>query len=973
MANVFLYSHTHWDREWYQPFEVFRLHLTSVVKRVLRDLETGRLSRFFLDGQAIVLEDVMELEPDLAPRVSALMKKGELAAGPWYVLPDQMLVSGESLIRNLQFGINTVAKFGTPSLTGYCPDTFGHSHDLPRILRGFGIESAFVWRGVPELGYGPLFWWESPDGSRVLTWHFARGYYQTLMHEGEADTASRAVQIREHLIPLVTESGPQDGTAAMYCKQLDAALFPCGADHTAPPTNFSKLVDSINDEDFQVTQIQLADFAALLQNRVTSSPTVVGLLNRELRDNKSSKMFCNAYLLPGVLSTRLYLKQENRQSERRLARFDEPLFSQLHARGLLRYPQPALDYAWKLLLRNHPHDSICGCSVDAVHDEMQSRTAKLNQVLSTLEDEAHALLSGLSAESPLSPEDPDRAVDTFVVANPSVRECSAPVPFSFYAPCGTKFKNSSSLQISSQETSEELFGGWGRIPYYKNVVKFEGWFWADKMPACGITGFNWPVPPNADSSGPPIVAVRSHSIDNGWFRLSVNDNGEIHVLCRESDKTVRNYSLEHKLRDVGDGGDTYNFDPIEGDKPIQGKLKSVEQGEKGPLRGSLKLTYEIKIPECIIEAKASTPPVFKRSSRLVTHVIQTEIWLNRGGRLINFTTRWDNQALDHRLEVLLDTGEPVNNSWSENHFALIKRLHTGASERLPVERGNEAAPDRFPAQRFVLANGQILFNDGLPEYGAEGRHLTLTLLRSVGILSRGQMRTRGGGAGPHLPTPGAQCKGKSTATYAWAPLPQWDRKNKELFDRLPEKVSIIAYDLAEEFERSFLTGFASSSDLKANGLQAVIGKSLFRIGNNAIQVAGLHVTDNRLVARFLNTTEHPQQTLVHVDTPVLRADLCRLDETPMERLPGPFDGELSLQLEFQRYQLKTISFTLSSNGGSASCADSAVAKTSERVGGEASTDTQSSQRSDADSTAADPPPDKPKRKSTKAKNAKPKQ
>lgn len=958
MPKVFLYSHTHWDREWYQPFEVFRLHLTAVVKRVLKDLEGGRLSRFFLDGQAIVLEDVVELEPGLAPRISALMEKGELAAGPWYVLPDQMLVSGESLIRNLQFGISTVGKYGPPSLTGYCPDTFGHSHDLPRILRGFGIDNAFVWRGVPELGYGPLFWWESPDGSRVLTWHFSRGYYQTLMHEGLEDVAPRAARIREQLIPLVSEAGPEDGTAGLYCKQLDGALFPCGADHTAPPADFSTLIDSITQENLQITPIQLIDFAETLRQKVTSSPTVVGLFNRELRDNRSSKTFCNAYLLPGVLSTRLYLKQENRRCERRLARFNEPLFSLLHARGLVSYPQPALDYAWKLLLRNHPHDSICGCSVDTVHEEMQNRTAKFNQVLSALEDEAHTLLSGLSSKSMLSPEDPDRSVDTVIVANPSGREYSGPVPFSFFAPAGTKLKTSNGLQIRSQTSSEELFGGWGRIPYYKNTVKYEGWFWADKIPALATKRFDWPVMENAPSKEHPPVTVRSHSVDNGLFRLSVNDNGEIHVLCRSADKTVRNYSLEHKLKDVGDGGDTYNFDPIEGDKPIFAKLKSVDQGERGPLRGSLKLTYEIKIPEAVVEAKASIPPIFKRSSRLVTHLIQTEIWLNQGGRMINFTTRWNNQSLDHRLEVLIDTGEQVKSSWSENHFSLIKRLHSGLTERLPVALGQEAAPDRFPTQRFVIANGQILLNDGLPEYGADGRFLTATLLRSVGILSRGRMRTRGGGAGPHLATPGAQCKGENTSNYAWAPLPPVTGEKKEPYQdssqRLPEQVSIMAYDLAEEFESSFLSGFATSTDCSDHELLASLEKSLVSIDNNAIRIAGLHVTNEHLVARLLNVTEHPQRTLINTDSLLHRPRLCRLDETPLEELPAMETADrMSFQIDFQRYELKTVRFTLAST-------DSTGAESVER----------DSALSSKTSDTVPKPADKPKRKSTKAKPGK---
>lgn len=917
LPNVFLYSHTHWDREWYQPFEVFRLHLTEVVKRVVEDLEQKRLSKFFLDGQSIVLDDVIALEPDLAPRISRLMEQGELAAGPWYVLPDQMLVSGESLIRNLHMGLKAVSKFGAPSLTGYCPDTFGHTHDLPRILKGFGISNAFVWRGVPELGYGPLFWWESPDGSRVLTWHFSRGYYQTIFHEGEDDVASRAVRIREMLAPLVSESGPEDGTATVYCRQLKASLFPCGADHTAPPSNFNALLQELNNGEFEVVPTQLADFAATLTEKVTSAPTLVGLLNRELRDNRASKNYCNAYLLPGVLSTRLYLKRENRESEYRLARFAEPLFTMLHVRNLMSYPKTALNRCWELLLRNHPHDSICGCSVDAVHDEMQSRTSKLKQMLSTLEDRARGLLSGLSVDSLISPDDPDREIANVLVANPGATAAGSPIPFTFFAPAGSKIKSADHIQLRNKTTSEELFSGWGRIPYYKDAVKYEGWFWADELAPFGVKSFDWQALLSArvdtKDRSPQLVQVRSHSLDNGTYRVSVSDSGEINVLCREADKSIRNFSLEHRFKDTGDAGDTYNYDPIEGDKPVTAKLKSVEPGEKGPLVGSLKLTYEIKIPECAVETKpasASNAGTYKRASKLISHIIETEITLKRGGRLVHFHTKFDNQANDHRLEVHLDTGEPIKSSWSENHFSLVKRLHTASPEKLPVAKGCESLPDRFPTQRFVLANGQIFLNDGLPEYGTDGRALTITLLRSVGILSRGVMRTRGGGAGPHLPTPGAQCIGPNGASYAWAPLPSDSWKKKELFDRLPPQVSVEAFGLAEEFENQYLSAFVSKEALSSIDVDS-LAESMVTVSNPAIKIVSLHMNQSKVILRLLNVTEHMQRTDVTARFPVKSMQICRLDETPLEDVTPVIPvqpGETALQQDFERYQMHTVVF-----------------------------------------------------------------
>ena len=106
MPKLFIYLHTHWDREWYLPFESFRTRLVALVNDVCRDLESGALPSFYLDGQSSVLEDACQLNQALKPRITKLMRSGKLSAGPWYVLADQMLVSGESLIRNLKLGLS---------------------------------------------------------------------------------------------------------------------------------------------------------------------------------------------------------------------------------------------------------------------------------------------------------------------------------------------------------------------------------------------------------------------------------------------------------------------------------------------------------------------------------------------------------------------------------------------------------------------------------------------------------------------------------------------------------------------------------------------------------------------------------------------------------------------------------------------------------------------------------------------------
>src|SRR5262249_4367395 len=116
--------HTHWDREWYLPFEQFRLRLGAVVDRGLETLRPDpSFTSFTLDGQAIVLEDYVEVRPENEARLRALLAAGRLEVGPSYMLPDEILVGGEPLVRNLLLGRRVCRRFGVePSGAGYLPD-----------------------------------------------------------------------------------------------------------------------------------------------------------------------------------------------------------------------------------------------------------------------------------------------------------------------------------------------------------------------------------------------------------------------------------------------------------------------------------------------------------------------------------------------------------------------------------------------------------------------------------------------------------------------------------------------------------------------------------------------------------------------------------------------------------------------------------------------------------------------------------
>ncbi|HEY9789250.1 MAG TPA: hypothetical protein V6D22_02545 [Candidatus Obscuribacterales bacterium] len=867
MPTLYLYNHTHWDREWYQPFESFRTQLVSVVRRILDELESGNLPRFYLDGQAIILDDVLEIEPDLRPRIEALMKNGKLSAGPWYVLNDQMLVGGESMVRNLAYGVKAVSKFGTPSMIGYCPDTFGHSQDLPRILNGFGIKTAAVWRGAPLLEMGPLFNWKSPDGSKVLTYHLTRGYYQTAFHEMPATTAGDGVTALADFLLKWVDGAADNGHVGPYYKVMDAALFPAGGDHMGPPPRFSKVLKQLNaklqqraGQKWQVVPTSLGEFLSNVSQSAGKGMNGVQGVEGELRFNRNAPYYERGYLLPGVLSTRLYLKRANRLAEHKLVRICEPVFSMLAVSRLVDYPQAQLDHCWKLLLKNHPHDSICGCSVDSVHNEMLTRYCRLDETIGTLLNRASQAVAGMEEGAIVSAADPDFGNDKVTIINTSSSAVQAPVRFVCNLKPDAPLPHSKRIQIERQSKVDQLFSGWGTVPYYKEVHQIEGWIWPGEVPAFGTKTVLWPPPADADEIA--AVHARPRKLSNGLLDVAVTSNGMLTVSHMVPGGKVEVYHLNHTLRDVADAGDSYNFDPIPDDKPIIARVVDVRVGQPGPLVGSVLITYEMELPEGLIADHSLLKrlgvdlgkiEMLKRSGRRIKHKITTEVTLKAGVPIIFFDTVFDNQAKDHRLEVVFDTGSPVKTTWSENHFSLVQRHPAGHSvrQKLPVELAHEALPDRFPCQRFFLANGQAFFNFGIPEYGVDGHEVAMTLVRAISKLSRPRLWTRGGGAGPSMDVPGANCQGINQLSYGWAPVGE-KAVHGELFDRAVSK----SYQLAESFEGSLWAAFSKADQLA--------DRSLFVLDNDCIRIVACFIEDGQLYLRLLNVTREPQVVTLEV-------------------------------------------------------------------------------------------------------------
>ena len=398
MKTIHLISHTHWDREWYRTFQQFRLRLVHLVDGLLDILATDRgYKHFMLDGQTIILDDYLLMRPEAESTLKRLIRAGRVLIGPWHILPDMFLVSPEAHIRNLLAGDRVARRFGPKMLIGYMPDSFGHIGQMPQILQGIGINNACLWRGVPPSpvigrgvgGEGQLddqpaeFWWQSPDGSRVLMLYLRDSY-----SNGAGLNASDPKQFTKQIQQAADSLAPHSAASDL--------LVMFGTDHMEPPSETSKAVKSANKQlkEYRIVHSTLPNYLAAVQSKIVNRKSEIPVVVGELRSSKRS------HLLPGILSTRMWIKQRNHACENLLEKWAEP-FSTFAERlpanrksSIVNHKSEILRQAWMLLLQNHPHDSICGCSIDQVHDEMRPRFDQVEQIGEEITKQSLEALTG---------------------------------------------------------------------------------------------------------------------------------------------------------------------------------------------------------------------------------------------------------------------------------------------------------------------------------------------------------------------------------------------------------------------------------------------------------------------------------------------------------------------------------------------------------------------------------------------------
>jgi alpha-mannosidase len=707
-------SHTHWDRAWYWTFEQTRVRLLDLMDDLLDLMERDPAYRHFtLDGQLAMVEDYLALRPERRRDIRRLAVEGRLLLGPFLVLPDLFIPCGESLVRNLRAGHAAAADLGPVMKVGYLPDPFGHPAQLPQVLRGFGIQSMVFSRGMGD-EWDRLhadFLWEAPDGSRVLATHQVGGY-GNLERLGQPPHASAREpddeisfdEARRWALRAIEERVAE---MRRHCPS-GHLLLNNGCDHLPAQPGLPALIKAVNRGQGAV---------ALRHSTIPAYHRAVGRAIRagrfrprvhrgELRGGR----FAN--LLPGVLSARVDIKLRHQLCEELLLRWTEPWSALARAAGLGRDDRALLDHAWRLLLLCQPHDDICGCSIDRVHEDDLARMARTAEVAECVRDralEAFAVGGGWMAFNP-HPWPLDAVVDL------EGRAVPVALPPLGYAPLTRR----QSRQTSSTSDDTTVRRASGRTV-----------------------------------------------LQNGILRVEVRErSGQLRITDLRSGLTLTRVA---ELVDEGDAGDTYDYSPPRRQRVVRGpaRFMGIRVRETG-LRARVGLSAELALPRGLTRDRGAR----RRQTRRVP--ITMELVLQAGSPRLEITLTVANTVEDHRLRFTLTA--PI----------VTDVLHAGAPFQVvtrPLRPAggpgwHQLALPYQPFMDFVAlgdhSGGVALLAPGLREVEAtrltRGTRLGVTLLRSVGWLSRDDLRTRVGEAGPCFEVQGARHLGE-TLTFRLGIVP----------------------------------------------------------------------------------------------------------------------------------------------------------------------------------------------------------
>jgi len=736
---VFYVLSTHWDREWYLPFQAFRQRMVGFFDRILEGFASGALKGpLTLDGQCIPVEDYLEVRPERREEFLDHVRNGLIRLGPWYVMPDEFLVSGESLIRNLRLGRSLAREYGgNPSDVGFLCDMFGHTGQMPQIFAGFGIRSGFLWRGTNNFDVRHLRW-QGADGSELLC--YRRNYCDfsfQVRRAGEPATALTPEAGLGHLKSYVE--------AESAATALDPVLLFDGGDHQAWDESIYPAILAYRSE-AQPDGIVHSDldgyFEAILKDERTVPTVLIGELREPSRHTPPDD---DQWVIPGCLASRVWIKQQNAACEHLLTAWAEPfsVFAGAEGNGWDGF----LNVAWRWLLQNHPHDSMGGCSIDQVHEDMRYRFSQSHQIAENVTREATGRIAAQVGE-PL--DDGSVRCVLFnalpVVLKNEVVEIDLPIPVGWkehaeahnfdFQPNFRLFNEDGKeipwTKVAQKRNQERPLLRPSKFPQLLKVHVIRVVIQVD-LPACGY------VTLTARENREPLqvrhprtlgIATDDRTLDNGVLRVEVLSSGEVAVTDLRSGQIYRRLL---GIEDSGDVGDGWCHAA-----PFQDELySSVAASSQVALTVNTGLSARLRIAQ-----KLEIPTAFdysegRRSEERTTLTVEHHLTLRQGAEYVEVETRIENTAQDHRMRVLFPSHAKEASHWlADAAFDVVERP---ISLRKDNHLYRELEVETKPMQTWMAVHdsnhGLAVVTEGgllegtvrdLPE-----RPLALTLFRST--------------------------------------------------------------------------------------------------------------------------------------------------------------------------------------------------------------------------------------------------
>lgn len=762
---VHVVSHSHWDREWYLPYEEYRMRLIELIDDliILFQKDTDFKS-FHLDGQSIILDDYLEIRPQNKDVLKELICDGKLIVGPYYILQDSFLITSEMHIRNSLIGYLETKKWGKEIRIGYFPDTFGNVGQIPQILKQLNTDTVFFGRGVKPIGFNNSILedykfqsqfsemiWRGADGSEVLGILFANWY-----SNGNEIPVDK-LEAKKYWDRKLKEVRKFASTSHY--------LLMNGCDHQPVQKNLSEALRVAKElyPNIEFIHDSLPNYVQALKNSTLED---LSIITNELVSQETDGW----YTLANTASSRIYLKQENDSLANLLERVLEPLIVMTNRFDL----KDQLMYAWKLLLQNSPHDSICGCSIDAVHKEMEIRFQKVSQLLNYLIDEC---INSFSKNLYIT----ELGTYFFTVLNPGPEAKTDIVNVELVLDSSDfrdgkiedHYQKMKSLELPKYKIVDENGKEYPSIiedlgvsfTYDLPKDKFRSAQFSRKIKVSMVVKdmgpFSWKTFKLRELSRDILIEniIEKSSLENKFYKFEISDKNQLNLLLKKQNKKITNVLY---FEDYGDLGNEYVFKAPQNDVPIISKVLSLKIINQTSEYVEGEIIHEIEIPismektlkeeqEKIVEFRDR---ISKRSQTKTIIKIKTKILLFKDCPQIRFESNFLNSAEDHRLRVVFKSGLSNSYHYADSIFELVKR------ENKPnTTWENPSYVNRY--RNFVsLSNNKTaltISSVGIHEYEIlDDKNVAITLLRSVVEL----------GDWGYFPTPDAQCKRQFCFQYA---------------------------------------------------------------------------------------------------------------------------------------------------------------------------------------------------------------